>query len=79
MPEDSIGLRARAVGAKTWPAFVRSSRAFILDVSSSNLSIEEWRKQGRTFMAADPLWRIELKPNELEKALGSLVRRIEVD
>jgi hypothetical protein len=74
LASDDVGLRARAVGAKSWPAFVRSARAFDLQLSPSKLVIEEWRTQGRTFVAADPVWRIECRPNELEEALQQLLR-----
>jgi hypothetical protein len=76
LPDDDVGLRARAVGAKGWLTFVRSARSFELQVSRSKLTIEEWRRQGGSFVAADPAWRIECQPEELEGALARLLRHV---
>jgi hypothetical protein len=77
LPSDDVGLRARAVGAKSWPAFVRSARSFDLELSPLGLTIEEWRRQGRSFVAADPVWRTKCKPEELDQALERLLQHVE--
>jgi hypothetical protein len=73
---DNVGLIARAVGAKSWPAFVRAARSFHLEVSPTAVSLEEWRRQGRSFVAANPLWRVECKKDEMGKALEQLLQRV---
>lgn len=73
---DDIGLIPRAVGAKSWPAFVRASRSFNLEVSATSVILEEWRKQGRSFVAANPLWRVQFKKDEIGKALDKLLQHV---
>jgi hypothetical protein len=51
-----VGIRADAVGAKTWRAFVRNARAFKLEQSSNGLWLEEWPRSGGSF-GANAAWR----------------------
>jgi hypothetical protein len=73
---DELGLRARAVGAKSWPAYNRNARVFMMRFTSSIVSIEEWRRQGYGFVAADPEWRVKGRPADLESILRKLLRRV---
>lgn len=73
---DAVGLRARAVGAKSWPAFNRNARAFMLSLTPSTITVEEWRRQGYGFVASDPLWRIKDRPSGLEDVLQKLLLRV---
>lgn len=52
----AIGIRAEAVGAKTWAAFARGARAFKLEHTPDGLMLEEWPREGGSF-SANAAWR----------------------
>jgi hypothetical protein len=52
----SVGIRAPAVGVKSWRAFVKHARAFNVEELNDGLLLEEWPREGYSF-AAKPLWR----------------------
>lgn len=69
------GLRASAVGAKSWPAFVRASRCFDIASDGTTLTLAEWSKEGRTFVPR-PIWKETFLSSELTALVSQLLIRI---
>lgn len=53
-----VGIRAEAVGVKSWRAFSKVARAFKLAKQPAGLVLEEWPKEGGSF-SANAAWRRE--------------------
>lgn len=64
-----IGIRARAVGAKTWRAFQKDARTFILHEQGGGLVLEEWPKEG-----GSPEWRKDFPANAVEDVVEYVAR-----
>ncbi len=47
----AVGIRADAVGAKTWRAFTKDARAFKLEQNRDGLLLEEWPRERGSFSA----------------------------
>ena len=75
LPEfDPIGLRPRAVGAKTARIYFNRTRCFHLEASESRLLLEEMDREGISWMGK-PLWRKRFEANQLDRAVDFLIRK----
>jgi hypothetical protein len=68
-----VGIRAEAVGAKTWSAFTKFARAFKLERTADGLVLEEWPKHGRSF-SASPSWKKRFPRSEFATVARHLIR-----
>lgn len=68
-PKNVLGLRAKAVGAKTWRAFENASRTFVLTEEHDYLVLEEWPKDGGRFV-----WRKKLPAGAVNGVVKHVVR-----
>lgn len=66
-PENVLGLRAQAVGAKSWRAFNAVSRTFVLREENDQLVLEEWPKD-----AGRPAWKKKFGAG----AVGDVVKHV---
>lgn len=73
-PRMKIGVRALALGLKSWPAFVKNARCFNLEQHKTTLILEEWPREGNSF-TADASWRREFSPDAIDDVVEFLVRR----
>lgn len=71
-PRNVLGLRAKAVGAKTWRAFNNIARTFILREEGESLVLEEWPKDG-----GRPIWVKVFELGMVDEAVGHVVRLTE--
>jgi hypothetical protein len=46
-----VGIRARALGLKTWSSFVKGARCFYVAERGGALVLSEWPREGRSFSA----------------------------
>ena len=67
-----VGIRAEAVGAKTWRAFTKEARAFKLERQPDGLVLEEWPKEGGSF-SANAAWRREFPSGAFAAVVDCLV------
>jgi len=67
-----VGIRAEAVGAKTWRAFTKEARAFKLEQQPDGLVLEEWPKEGGSF-SANAAWRRIFPPGAFAAVVDCLV------
>ncbi len=74
--DTKVGIRARALGLKSWSQFVRGSRTFDLILDGPKLVLEEWRKQGSSIVAADPLWKKVFDSQHLHHVVRYLFMKI---
>ena len=73
-PRIRVGIRAEALGLKSWRAFVKDGRCFNLEFYEKRLVLEEWPKEGGSF-TANASWKKEFPPNALGQAVEYLLRR----
>jgi hypothetical protein len=71
-----VGIRAEAVGVKSWRAFVKDARCFNLERHEDKLVLEEWPKQGGSFSGASE-WHREFPVDGLEHLVKYLVEYTE--
>lgn len=67
-----VGIRAEAVGAKTWREFAKRARAFKLEKQPNRLVLEEWPREGGSF-SANAAWRREFPPDAFEAVVDCLI------
>ena len=67
-----VGIRAEAVGAKTWRAFTKEARAFKLEQKPDGLVLEEWPKEGGSF-SANAAWRRVFPPGAFAEVVDCLL------
>ena len=67
-----VGIRAEAVGAKTWRAFTKEARAFKLEQKPDGLVLEEWPKEGGSF-SANATWRRVFPPGAFAAVVDCLL------
>lgn len=73
-PAFTIGIRAQAVGAKSWRTFVNNSRCFVVRRQPAGLVLEEWPRVGGSF-SANAEWSKAYKTSEVNniaKHLGEM-------
>ena len=68
----TVGIRAEAVGLKSWSAFAKEARCFNLERLADKLVLEEWPKRGGTF-GGKAEWRKEFGLDELSQLLDFLI------
>lgn len=73
-PRNGMGIRAPAVGAASWLAFVRESRCFNLEQHPNQLILEEWPREGGSF-TANASWRRKFPDAEVAKLVNYLIRK----
>lgn len=74
--DTKVGIRAKALGLKSWSDFVRGSRTFNLILNGPTLVLEEWRKEGASILAANPVWKKTLDSQHLDHAIRYLFKTI---
>jgi hypothetical protein len=71
-PRNVLGLRAKAVGAKTWRTFHNAARTFILREEAEALILEEWPKDG-----GKPIWKKVFPVGMVHEAVRHAIRLTE--
>jgi hypothetical protein len=71
-PKFKVGIRAEAVGVKSWRAFVKHARCFNLEREGDKLTLEEWPKQGGSF-GGPSLWRKDFPGDALDQLVDFLI------
>ena len=77
-PKQLLGIRAEALGLNSWRTFVKHARAFYLQKMKDSLVIEEWPREKWSFVA-DPIWKKNFAPDELDKLVDYLIRKTSHD
>jgi hypothetical protein len=72
--QDPLGIRPRAVGAKSAKQYLKETRAFKLQRTKNVLSIEEWEREGWGWHAK-PLWRKNFGLDEMDKLIDYLIKK----
>lgn len=73
-PGRQPGIKPEAFGLKSPRVYFKHARAFYLQRSEESLSIEEWTKEKWSWVA-DPAWREEFSPNQLDELIDHLIER----
>jgi hypothetical protein len=73
--DDSRSVMARALNLKTNRAFHERARAFYVERSPEELSIQEWRKTPRQAFTSPPLWKRTFGPDDLDELVWFLVKQ----
>ena len=69
-----VGIRAGALGVKSWRAFVKDARCFHLRrAETGGLILEEWPKEGGSF-SAKPAWRREFSAEAFGDVVDHLIK-----
>jgi hypothetical protein len=78
-PYPGTNVIAAAVGVKTERTLYRNSRCFDLQATSEGYTIEEWRREGWYHVAAKPLWKRTVAPDELKTLVLYLIHQTKGD
>jgi hypothetical protein len=69
----TVGIRAEALGLKSWRTFAKDARCFNLERrKNGNFLLEEWPKEGGSF-SARPSWQREFPPEGLPLLVDYLI------
>ena len=72
-PRFKVGIRAEAVGLKSWRAFVKDARSFHLEGGEGGtLLLEEWPRQGGSF-SANRAWQRTFTAGAFEDVVEHLM------
>jgi len=74
-PIYKVGIRAQALGLKTWLSFVRNARCFNIEERENSLVLEEWPREGGSF-TAEAAWRTSFHVGDLDAVAEHLVANI---
>jgi hypothetical protein len=71
---DPLGIRPKAVKAKTANAYFRDTRCFYLLKKDEQIILEEWEK-ARGYWSTKPVWRKTFLSGELDDLIDFLVKK----
>jgi hypothetical protein len=74
-PIYKVGIRAHALGLKSWLSFVRDARSFNLEERGDGLVLEEWPREGGSFTARAS-WQKTFAAGDLPAVAAYLVENI---
>ena len=74
-PDMQLGIKPPAFNLKSSRQYFRDARVFNLRKTEASLSVEEWRKEKWSWVAADPLWKEEFRSDQLDELIAYLIEK----
>jgi len=73
-PLEPLGVRAKAVEAKSINVYVRDTRCFYIFRKEDQILLEEWTK-ARTHWSGNPVWKKKFLNDQLDELIAFLMRK----
>lgn len=74
-PDRLPGIKPAAFNLKSPRQYFKDARVFNLRKIEASLSVEEWRKEKWSWVAAEPLWKREFRSDQLEELIAYLIEK----